>query len=115
MQVEATAKAVGDLNTKVATDHTIFNSIDEIKVGERNRDKQKRKIFDNNLNIKKQERDESHPKQNSNKYSYNINPNVENQEERDKIETTGFNYQQKSQEIPKQTQYRHQVQSHSEF
>ena len=57
MQAEATAKAIGDQNTKLATDHTIFNSIDEIKVGERNREKQKRKIFENNLNIKKQERD----------------------------------------------------------
>ena len=78
----------------VPVDHTsIFNSIDEIKLGEKNREKQRKSIFDNVNPQPRKEREESRPKQHSGKYNYNVNPNVENQEERDRIETTKFSCQ----------------------
>ena len=73
-------------------DH-IFNSIDQNKLGEKNREKPRKSIFDNVNPHLKREREESRPKQHSGKYNYNVNPMVENQEERDRVETTKFSCQ----------------------
>lgn len=69
------------LNQCIPLDHNkAFNTSEEVKVGDRNREKNRKSIFEMN---KKTEVANPQPQNRSptNKYNYNINPMIENEED----------------------------------